>query len=285
MTTEQRIKPAILLETPEEKSSEVFVASIRRVQEAAEQLEVPVFFSNRDPIERDVWVDPELRGRPVIAYGSVQFIRDIKDPIFPGAYGYAGTDWLTMTAHVPRKWLLNSDFMMTSWGDLKRNFEWWSDKVDPKGLFVRPSSDKKVFAAQVIPRSDWQFELNQLDALSSVMPETLCVVSPVHAFGEEYRFWIVDRKVVGSSYYPTYGVTWTEHKPFPDQKLRELADKVAQLEWQPDACYTVDLTCDSNGNPKIVEMNSFCCSGVYDSDFVTILEAVVDQSSRDFYPE
>ncbi len=288
MTKVQQIRPAILLEAPAESSSETFTASIRKVQAAAETLGLYVSFSRRDPIENEVWVEPELRGRPVIAYGSIQFIKAIKEPIYPGAYGFNGTDWLTMSAHVSRNRLLNEHFQMTSWGDFARNYEWFTATMESQiktrklGIFVRPSSDKKIFPAQVVWLDNYPEEIENIGRFSAVMPETLCVVSAVRDFGTEYRFWIVDRKVVGYSAYPTFGKPMGKIEE-PPRTIIKLADDVAQLEWQPDSCYTVDLAMDNLNYPKIIEMNSFCCSGVYDSDFTKILEAVVDKSIRDFY--
>lgn len=288
MTKAKLIRPAILLEAPAESSSDTFTASIRKVQAAAETLGLYVSFSRRDPIENEVWVEPELRGRPVIAYGSIQFVKAIKEPIYPGAYGFNGTDWLTMSAHVARTDLLNAQFQMTSWGDFTRHYEWFATNFVGKimtgkqGLFVRPSSDKKIFPAQVVWVDNYLEDITNIERFSSVISETLCVVSEVCDFGTEYRFWIVNRKVVGYSAYPTFGKPMGKVEE-PPKSIIKMAENVAKHEWQPDSCYTVDLALNYLNYPKIIEMNSFCCAGVYDSEFTTILEAVVDQAMRDFY--
>ncbi|MNV16218.1 hypothetical protein D3C71_1069730 [compost metagenome] len=185
---------------------------------------------------------------------------------------------------MPRSWLLNSDHMMTTFADLEYDFEWWSKIVDPIGLFIRPSSDKKIFPAQIVPTQFWRQEMPYIRQLSSVMPETLCVVSGIKTVGDEFRFWIVDRQVVGESFYLNAGSYMRARTVAVPQDARDLAWEVARMEWQPDSCYVVDICCRTEYEPAIVEMNSFCSAGVYNSDTGRILQAVVDQAIRDYYP-
>lgn len=287
MVTTTQNKPILLLEAPNDHSSPAFVESILSVNAGALAIGLDVFHESRDRLAQRVPIEEheELKDRPVIVYGSIQFVRDIKSPIIPGAYGYHGTDWQTMSSYLPRSWLLNSDYMMTTFADLAHDFEWWTNIVDPVGLFIRPNSDKKAFPAQVVPKQFWREEISYMKQLSAIPDETLCVVSGIKTVGDEFRFWIVDRQVVGESHYRnTRDLFKRTSSVATPQAARDLAADVARMEWQPDACYVVDICCRPEYEPAIVEMNSFCSAGVYNSDTARILQAVVDQSIRDYYP-
>ena len=55
----------------------------------------------------------------------------------------------------------------------------------------------------------------------------------------------------------------------------ELAKHVAEMEWQPDRVYVLDLAYfKDKDEPKIIELNAFSSSGLYACDTYKIVEAV-----------
>lgn len=53
-----------------------------------------------------------------------------------------------------------------------------------------------------------------------------------------------------------------------------LAKKIAEHEWQPDICYTVDIA-EHDGRVSLLEINSFSCAAFYDCN----IEAIVREAS------
>ncbi len=275
--------PILLLEADQPSSSDIFRWSLFKLKGAATELGIRSYDLTRDRVANRVHAPDIIQyiEAPVIAYGSIQFIRALKVPHV--AYGWTGTDWASTSANIPRQLLLNSDHVMTTWGDLSDNFHYWLERIDPLGLFVRPNSDKKIFAGIPIPRKDFEHVINATNQTTSVQRDTICVLSSIKKIHAEYRFFIVDRKVVASSsYYSNWQPMSLQSKP-PEDAVR-MAEIVSQLDWQPDSAYTVDVAVLGDNSSRIVELNSFCCSGFYHSDTTAILKAVVSQAIRDFNP-
>ena len=277
---------AIIVEARQVESSPVFAASIQMVETAAKTLGMEVHYGTRDIINQKVRLDSEdqLAGRPVFVYGSLQFVRDLRGPYY--AWGFKNTDWLTMSANVSRDILLNHDYVMTTWGDLKANYLHWASRVDPVGMFIRPSSDKKTFAGDYVSVYGASDKLKAIEETTSVIDTTLCVMSSFKDILDEFRYFIVDRKVISSTYYHNFtgmpGRAAYVYKTAPD-KANQLAEYVANMAWQPDDCYVVDIAMDGNSDAKIIEFNSLCCSGVYNANVAGVLDAVRRHTFRDYF--
>ena len=100
----------------------------------------------------------------------------------------------------------------------------------------------------------------------------MCMINKAYRMPDiEWRLWIVDRKIAGYSPY-----SWKKNIALsePSKKIIELAEKVANTEWQPDMIYTVDIVDGIDGIynlPKIIEINAGSTSGFYNADLNKIL--------------
>lgn len=259
--------------------NDVLAGSVNAIAKAAGELGLNFWWTHRDRVQNRIHPMPEdASTRPVIVYGSIQWCKAIDVPVFPGAYGFHGTDWITMSNHVPRNWLVNETYVLTSWGDLKRNFFFWQNMHGTKELHVRPVSDKKTFAGQIVEEKN----LQDIEIISSVVDSTLIVVSPLRpSISSEIRYFVAERQIVGRSAnietFLKFGLLTEESL----SEMEKLAKKITALEWQPDTCYSFDLLwCDLG--PRLVEMNSFATAGLYSADAVAILKAVADSALREF---
>jgi len=102
---------------------------------------------------------------------------------------------------------------------------------------------------------------------------TLCIISSPKVIQSEWRLVIVNKKAVSGSQYRVMG----EYKcssGYPKEAL-DFANKIASEDWQPDRAYVVDVAkCDDEY--KLLEINSFSCSGLYYSD----MEPIVRELSK-----
>lgn len=173
-------------------------------------------------------------------------------------------------------WFLN-DSIMTTWGQLKSKSEWFFSLFG-ESIFVRPNNGRKTFTGQVFNTENLLGEMEFLDKHSGVVPETLIWICRAKVITGEYRFWISNGEVVTYSAY-----SWDETpiiEPNPSSKVLDLANKVAKHDWQVDRIYTVDIT-EYQNEAKIIELNSFSCAGLYNSDAEKLLKIV----SRDILAE
>jgi hypothetical protein len=105
-------------------------------------------------------------------------------------------------------------------------------------------------------------------------PDELVVVSKTQQIEQEIRFWIANKQVItGSQYKLQDSVELERFDHRHPQEALQLAQKIAQEEWEPEKLYTIDV-CLSNNQWKLLEINSFSCSGIYDCDPNQIAQAI-----------
>jgi hypothetical protein len=171
--------------------------------------------------------------------------------------------------------LLNDDYVVLPWAEFVRRREIWiRDAGGAESVFVRPNSCEKIFTGQEIPFDDWHHEVRCMESLTGIRPETLvCVSSPKSDIAGEWRFWIANGAVVTHSHYSweTAGQPGAVC-PEPPLECIELANALCREPWQPDVAYTADI-CMTDRGARLVEVNSFSCSGVYEADLSRLIDA------------
>lgn len=145
------------------------------------------------------------------------------------------------------------------------------------GVFLRPDSGQKPFTGfAVAPEKarDWAAVQTELLQVARHLPlDTLLHVSPARKLGPvEWRFWIVNRKVVAWSPY-----SWDEDEVHaaPGRELGPLdvAKQVAANAWQMDIAYVADVV-ECEGRWFLNELNAGSTSGLYQTPFEPLLTAL-----------
>ncbi len=199
----------------------------------------------------------------LVCYGDIDFVRQVQKsaPFIPGAWcNFYNMKCSTYYSHFGEH-LLNRNYLMMPVGDLLRR--WHSLMIlYSSPMFVRPDSGAKPFTGHVIKPG----EKHKIQALiQTVGPETLVVISTEKNIIAEYRFVVCNKRVVaGCQYLPI------ELPNYPTSPLR-LARLIANHEWQPDLCYTVDIA-EHNGQIYLLEINSFSCAGLYQCDIGVVVQ-------------
>lgn len=224
-----------------------------------------------DPRRRELSADlPELSGRPVMTYGSYAFVRHVLTSGAPAVArpgSFMRTEELAFhrfAAHIGDL-LLNDDFHILPFAELKRR------AAPRRDIFVRPDKVTKSFTGFCVPADAFEFEIGCLDRVSGVGADELVVFASAKPIDLECRYVIADGRVVAKS---TYG--WTEgfvSSDNTDPRCDEVAWEVARRDWQPDTVYTCDVAL-SAGRGRVVELNSFSCSGLYACNTEAVARAV-----------
>ena len=218
---------------------------------------------------------------PTILYGSHGYLKKCKRPFNPGAYGLNGNMMCNVYySYIPEEWMLNGQFIMLPFSHVVKNFEailnmFYDDKV-----FLRPNSGFKTFAGLVLTHENYRDELSASQQLTSVMPETICMVAEAKPLKAEFRFLVVDGEVVDGSEYRWDNVLDIRHDY--DADCHKLAQQMAAHSWQPDSIYTCDVALTEHV-PKIVELNSFACAGLYALDKNIVVNRVSEFAYKDFH--
>lgn len=211
--------------------------------------------------------------RPVILYGSHQFVRRHYHRYYPGAFGLQGTSINEYMSNIPSQWLLNSDGMALPWGLYKSQFERLCDLYNSDSLFIKPIDGSKSFTGFTTTKENFVIDCLTVEQLSAIENHQFIWISKPKNIQSEYRYVVINKQIVAGSDY-----NWDDFndiKGITDEECDQLAQKVAQYTWQPDFMYTVDVGLSDN-QPKIIEFNSFSCAGFYGCNLKNILISAND---------
>jgi hypothetical protein len=216
---------------------------------------------------------PRLAGATVIFHGSLGNAERIRAtiPWHPGAY--CASDAFHCSAWYPRAaaWLLHRDWRVLPANVLAADPACALAPLgNPAAVFVRPDSPLKPFAGRVLPAGG--LTLPALDhGFYYDDPALPVVVAPVRSVGREWRYVVVESRVVAGSAYASDGRT-----ALPDEPGGEpwaFASEVAQHLAAPEAVYVMDV-CEADGRLWLLELNPFSGADLYACGCPEVVEAV-----------
>ncbi len=148
-----------------------------------------------------------------------------------------------------------------------------SDILDTKfnsKMFIKPSRDLKFFNGGVMQENITIKEHIKSGYYKKGFEDEIIVISPIVNIYAEYRFFIIEDKVItGSLYKRGSKVEYSSLVPeYMLSKAKELAK-----EYKPADIFVMDLAETDNGI-KIVEYNCWNCSGLYHADVPKLINAV-----------
>lgn len=140
-------------------------------------------------------------------------------------------------------------------------------------LFVRPDSVDKGFSGTVTDRSSFTHKF--LGAAFD--PTTPILVARAKRLSHEWRLIVANGEVIAGSQYRN--ATSREEAPHcPDEVLSFAATVLEQVPWRPAPLFVMDI-CDSEDGLRVVELNSFGCSGHFLADLRKVVEAASEMAS------
>lgn len=172
--------------------------------------------------------------------------------------------------------LLNYDSEIHKFGDI---LEWGYNEMK----FIRPCKDSKLITGGLFTKTKWE-DMVQIRKESkffteSILDDLIQVGKPKKIY-KEARCWVVDGKIVTSSYYK-FGehVAYEEHV---EPEGLEFAQRMVDL-YQVAPAFVIDICLTPDGW-KIVEINCINCSGFYKGDLQKILIALENKYSPEILP-
>lgn len=208
----------------------------------------------------------------VIFFGSLEFGAEVKRKAkwIPGVY--CDLPKFACSNYYPRlhSYLLNQNHLFLPYGELllKKDFL-FNTLGNSDCIFVRPNTGYKLFTGKVLYKETYEKDIDKM-GFYDVQPEDMCVIAePVNIY-QEYRFFVVDKQVVTGSLYKENDET--KYSKEVDSKYYDYASEVADV-YQPEVCFVLDIAITTDGEIKLLELNSFSCSGLYECDTNKIVEA------------
>ncbi len=170
--------------------------------------------------------------------------------------------------------LLNSSYTLLPGVEAIRQADRLFDVHGRDGrVFVRPDAVWKTFRGGPVSRAAFESTL----APTRFDPTSLVLVSEVRNVEREWRLVVAQGAVVGASQYFVRGDLNTA--PGCPAEVRSFAERVlARVAWRPDPLFILDV-CESDGDLRVVELNGFSCSGLYDCEVGPVV-AAASESAR-----
>lgn len=233
----------------------------------------------------------------VIFYGSLNFGKKLRKlSWYPGVY--LNEKAFECTSYYPAitDLLLHyNSFIMLPYGVLKEKKKMIFDLLGPGPIFIRPNSGTKEFTGFVTNSYKYEEHI-ELAGFYDVEPDLLVLVSKAMDIIREWRFVIVDGKVISGSLYRYWGELADDksssdyvrsHSSSMHKELHEVAAwrndnenkawEVAQEcaeRYNPDRAWTIDVCETRDEKIKVLEIGCFSCAGMYKNNLRRVISAV-----------
>jgi hypothetical protein len=209
----------------------------------------------------------------VIFYGSLNLARQLTQEkhknlvIYSTVASYECTKYYAYLA----KFLLNKDYVMMPFSELKRQREFLYHTFGSKGqIFVRPSSGEKTFTGTLVNENSFDKDYKLL-GFYDVEPHAMVVISTPKEIKKEWRLVVSGSDIISGSLYHDSTMN-CDYEGYPEE-VGVLAKKVI-AEYNPDPVWTVDICQTADGELHLLEIGGFSCAGMYSNDVKKIVSSV-----------
>jgi len=243
------------------------------LRDAIRRMDIPNTEVKMIPFSHEIVPEPVVEN-PAVVMGSISLCNYAKEKGWaPGAFinGYNFNHSAYKCGY--GKHLLNYDAHVVKFGE--------ADTADPNldVFFLRPYDDSKCFAGEIISRcdfQDWQEKVRRIqdENYTTISTETVVTVASVKKILREYRFFVVDGRVItGSLYKMGNRVTYQSQV---DDDVSRFAQRMT-YQFEPDRAFVLDIALTEDGF-KVIEVNCFNAAGFYACDVTKIIHAVEGMS-------
>lgn len=244
-----------------------------RITIALDEMEIPWKPIDIVPFSDELEL-PTGWSNPCVVYGSTSLQRLVKarPEIWPGVWANENFDYEKQIA-MYGKAMLNHDAKFYAFKDVPE-----FDGV----MFIRPVHDTKAFTGTIVGGDEFRTWQNRvLGAHIHMFVDTPTMVASPKNVKFEYRFFVIGGKVRTGSLYHVNDRLVKRNADGTDNPLDGYAREFAQSQvdhWQPADAFVMDIGVleDDRGlyDFRIVEINSFNCSGVYECDVREIIQGI-----------
>lgn len=221
----------------------------------------------------------------VICYGSIYFIQMLQYKYknwHPGDYAYFPNYDCAKYYPYFLDYLLNDKFTILPLGVIMKRFDEIFDWIkEDYSLFMRPTRGFKTFTGKVFDRKDGFEKLKMEKDFHFIGDHELILVAPAKELGNEWRVVVADSKVIGGSLYKKDGEI-KEECGLPDHVKQYAEEILTNVKYRPDKAFVMDICEVPHKGLKLIEINSFSCSGMYACDLEPIVEEIEDLAYWDW---
>lgn len=214
------------------------------------------------PFSGELDPEPDV-GNPIAVIGGYSLVKAAHRRGWgPGVF-YSDQIAFPVYARVYGRDLLNHDARVCRFGELRLT----------ERSFLRPVDDSKDFSGMLIEPGkfdEWRERVCAIEGYATITADTEVVVAPVKEIWAEYRFFVVEGRIVTASRY-RLGAALAESAEIPPDVMEAAERYVAH--WQPDRAFVIDLAVTPDGI-KVIEFNNINSSGWYHADVSKVIQAI-----------
>lgn len=140
-------------------------------------------------------------------------------------------------------------------------------------FFVRPNADDKSFNGQLMTKADfldWQRQMTAMEDSATITRDDIVILAPLKEIYAEYRFYVVNGKVVTGSLYKSRDTVVYVSRV--DEAVTEFAQQMVDI-YAPSIAFVLDIA-DTPDGFKVLETNSISSSGFYAIDVGKFVAAI-----------
>lgn len=222
------------------------------------------------PFQEEIqFLEPPPVRKDVVPYGSAKLSRVAEKEGWTGMF-FDNELFRSDVCNINRSDMLNSDGEVMLVRDLQERFKFVADE---EVYFIRPVKDLKEFNGTLTTAKEIRRWMSSIDSGNfSFSAESPVVVAPPKEILAEWRWFVVNHKVISGSTYKMHGQRLVQRETDANVifEAQVLADK-----WLPNPTVCMDIALTKSG-PKVIEFNCFNSSGFYYHDIGAVVEAVTN---------
>src|SRR5271157_1239766 len=190
---------------------------------ALQELDIPYVDVNVVPFSDDLVISYPITGKKIIPYGTTSLVKHAAKMEWEGLF--TNNDFQVDSWNRHRNDMLNSDAEVMT---VKEAGVQFSTRAKNELWFIRPLEDLKIFSGTVTTAEEISHWMASIDSGNFQFSEdTLIAISQPKTILAEWRWFIVDCRVIDGSMYHHNGSLYKKHETDVDVicEAQELADK------------------------------------------------------------
>lgn len=221
------------------------------------------------PFQDEIEMDFVPETSKVIPYGSTKLSKLAEKHNWSGLF-FDNEMFKVSTWIKERDDMLNHDSDILT---LKEAAIKYSTKNQQDFFFIRPNEDLKAFSGAVTTAQEITRWSESIDSGNfHFMDDILVAIAPPKNILAEWRWFVVDGKVIDGSAYRMKGQLKSSHED--DAAVISEAQTLAD-QWLPNQTVCMDLALTEEGM-KVIEFNAMNSSGFYAHDIQKVVSAITE---------
>lgn len=199
----------------------------------------------------------------IFVIGSYRLTRMMTERnIYPGSFSNEHFNYAAWVNGWGIDHMLNGHYQEQSLNQIEIPEDW-------NEVFARPLEDNKLFTGGLFKKEDFLTSI-QFKIMNENNKNEKVIISKKKDILAEYRFFIVDNKIVTGSLYKMRGQLITSE--YVDNDARSYVKERIQA-WTPSKAFVMDIAITDEGC-KIIEVNNISSAGLYKADSPRIVDAI-----------